>query len=147
MTDIDNMPAAPLDQPAIDVFALQQQITALKDDLQRAREAAITRRAEHEADIERISSMLLAEAEQRDWCTQYDDFVEKLNNLLNIPLETRHRDYTAEIRVTVSYTAVPSQAQDMAGDIAYALYSYGDSLGSYEYAVTQTDVYDVNADD
>lgn len=147
MTDINTMPAAPLDQPAVDVFALQQQITALKNDLERARQTAIVRGDQHESDIAKIGEALMSEAEQREWCDQFDDFVERLNTYLHIGLPTRHRDYTAEIRISVSYSAVPSQAQDAANDIAYALYSYGDSLGSEDYEVSQSDVWDVNAHD
>lgn len=145
MTDID-MPTAPLEQPAVDVRQLHEQITVLTERLKLAQQMTSEARRNHQADIEWIGQKLMSEAEQRDWCDQYDKFVEEVNNQLHVELPTRYIDYTAEIRITVSYTALPSQSHDIANDIAYAIYNHGDSLGNEEYEVTQTDVWDVAGD-
>jgi hypothetical protein len=70
-------------------------------------------RESHEQDIDRIGTALLKEAEDRDWCSAYDDFVEELNRSLNVELKTREHEYEVEIeviqrrsqRITVTITA------------------------------------------
>ena len=81
-------------------------------------------RAEHRrhcTDIETIGAALLAEAERRDWCTDFDKFVAGVNEQLNISLVTRETDYTVTmsytVRVTQTFTAVSAEdAEDLARD-------------------------------
>ncbi len=61
-------------------------------------------RQSHEQDIDRIGTALLKEAEDRDWCSAYDDFVEELNRSLNVELKTREHEYEVEIEVTQKRT-------------------------------------------
>lgn len=58
----------------------------------------------HERDIARIGEALIQEAEDRDWCSAYDDFVEELNRSLTIELKTREKEYEVEIEVTQKRT-------------------------------------------
>lgn len=58
----------------------------------------------HERDIRIIGEALIQEAEDRDWCSAYDDFVEELNRSLTIELKTREKEYEVEIEVTQKRT-------------------------------------------
>lgn len=51
-------------------------------------------------DIKTISNALYKEAEERSWCADYNEFVEKLNNELYIAeLQPLNRTYEVEVRV------------------------------------------------
>lgn len=56
---------------------------------------------QHIADIHKIGKALIAEAESRGWCDQYDQFVDKLNDELNRSLEVREHEYTIEVEYKV----------------------------------------------
>lgn len=58
-------------------------------------------RTNHQEDIDRIGRALLAKAEERSWCDEYDEFVDSLNDDLTRPLVTRQRDFTVELTYTV----------------------------------------------
>lgn len=151
MTTFDNMPAAPIDQPSIDVadlqakiYVLEEQLKATQDDLEIARGRATTNANNHIRDIDYIGEMLMKEANERDWCAQYDDFVDLLNRDLRHPLPTREQDYEAEITLHITFTARPTDYSAVADDIARALYNYGDNLGSLDFEVSRSEVEDVN---
>jgi hypothetical protein len=97
----------------------------------------------HREDINLIGDAMIAEANERDWCNEYDQFVDGLNAKLNIELPLRVADYTADIRVTVVFTSAPDSAESAAADIARALYNYGDNHGSHEYTIDSSEVTDV----
>lgn len=56
---------------------------------------------QHIDDIHKIGKALIAEAESRGWCDQYDQFVDKLNDELNRSLEVREHEYTIEVEYKV----------------------------------------------
>ena len=58
----------------------------------------------HRRDIEIIGDALMAEAEARGWCDDYDKFVDRLNRQLRYELPTRTREY----KVTATYTVTVS---------------------------------------
>ena len=79
-------------------------------------------RKNHQSDIKIIGEALIAEAESREWCDDYDKFVGSLNSRLSITLEERSHDYevTATFIVTVSTTISArdeDDANDQAGDM------------------------------
>lgn len=55
----------------------------------------------HIDDIHKIGTALIEEAEQRDWCDLYDEFISELNEKLNRPLDVRQHEYDVEVEYTV----------------------------------------------
>lgn len=52
-------------------------------------------------DIATINSVLLEEANDRDWCDEYDEVIGKINDRLGAAeLSTRSRDYTVSITLS-----------------------------------------------
>ena len=66
-------------------------------------------RTNHRNDIKMIGEALIAEADSRGWCDDYDKFVDGLNSKLNIALETRDQEYevsaTFLLKVSTTITA------------------------------------------
>ncbi len=86
------------------VAELNQRITDLTGDLARVREQLTREASEHGEDVERIGRFLMAKANDRGWCSEYDEGIEELNRRLYISLPVRRRD----VEVTVSgYVRVP----------------------------------------
>lgn len=54
----------------------------------------------HRRDIDRIGEALLSEAEDRDWCGDYDRVIEQLNERLSVALPTRVKEHTVTVQVT-----------------------------------------------
>lgn len=52
---------------------------------------------EHLADIKAISDRLQSEAEEREWCEDYNEVIEDLNQSLTVKLELLEQDYTVKI--------------------------------------------------
>jgi capsid protein len=94
-----------------DINHLKSIIATLKSDLAVARvdldNNKIIRQQRldsHIQDIKLISDALMEQAEDRDWCDQYDNFIEELNTRLSIELEERTKEYEVEIEVTQTRT-------------------------------------------
>ena len=88
-------------------------------------------RTNHRNDIKMIGEALIAEADSRGWCDDYDKFVSGLNSRLVVSLEERSQDYevTATFIVTVS-TTISARDEDDANDQA------GDmDLGSFNCSI------------
>jgi hypothetical protein len=136
-----------------DLNHLKSIIASLKSALAVAKSSAETyearsnkSRESHERDIELIGIALMTEAEQRDWCSAYDDFVEELNNRLNVELKTREHEYDIEIeviqrrsqRVTVTITA---RSEDHARELIEDDPSnyYEDKVSDYDWEVDDED--------
>ena len=76
------------------------------------------------ADIDTIGSMLMEEAENRGWCSEYDDFVDNVNASLSVAcLPAREKEYevtwvetyTVTVPRSATYTAKSAdEAEDMA---------------------------------
>lgn len=73
-------------------------VEASRDDYKQQLGTSVTRHAE---DIRRIGEALMSEADFRQWCDLYDDFVDKLNDSLSIKLPTRQREWDVEVEYTV----------------------------------------------
>ena len=94
-----------------DVNHLKSIVASLKSALVVAKSSAETyearsnkSRESHERDIELIGNALLEEAKDREWCSQYDEFITDLNKLLSVELKTREKEYEVEIEVTQKRT-------------------------------------------
>lgn len=81
---------------------------ASREDLARLLEKAQadlkTAKEYHEADIVTISERLIREAENREWCGEYDEIVRSLNGDLSVPLRKRYQEFTVDMTVTVPLT-------------------------------------------
>ncbi len=87
----------------------RQQAQTLMDSRQR-QISTLQRRLDY------VAEALLAEAEERDWCSEYDEFVNKVNNHLGYTVLTpRSREY--EVTYTVTFT-VEARDEDEAQETA-----------------------------
>lgn len=84
--------------------------------LREAHENARQRRQQHEADIARIGEALMSEADEREWCDTYDEFVEDLNKSLTVALPLREVEFEVTMDVTVRITKTVTAATE---DAAY----------------------------
>ena len=85
----------------------------------------------HKQDVRFISEALIAEAETRGWCSEYDKFIEKLNQRLVQKLEEREREYvvSATYLLKVSTTIKATDIDD-ANDKAAEL-----DLGDFDVSI------------
>lgn len=93
----------------------------------------------HRADIELISQHLLDEAEDRDWCEQFDDFVESINRKLHIELTPRATEHDVEfvLRFTVQVTARDmEEATEQAWEFAKRVERYADGIDETDHNST-----------
>lgn len=98
-------------------------------------------RANYKHDIELISDKLIEEANERQWCGLYDDFVAKLNGRLIQPLKTRQREYKVTRRFTATATHyVTACNEEEAEEIVENNYS------TYEAEIYHVDDVDVELD-
>lgn len=83
----------------------------------------------HRSDIAIIGEALMSEANERDWCNEYDEIIDALNERVSYELPTRKRDYQVAVQATV-YISVEAkddeEARDKANDVARELESYVD---------------------
>lgn len=100
-------------------------------------EAAVShgrsRRDNHEEDIRKIGESLIAEAEARGWCDDFDKWVADINHRLCIELPTRVREFTVTADYTVRICATVLAASE---DDAIETFRENHSLeqGRWEYA-------------
>lgn len=100
--------------------------------------------ATHHANIEVISQHLLEEANARDWCADYDDFVERVNaHLVGVELTARTRLYVVTQIITIRRNMMVSakdsdQAEEMASDEG--------EFDPYEFATGDWEIDDTTSD-
>lgn len=116
-----------------------QSSAALLDEARRA----------HRADIETIGDKLIEEADDRGWCSVFDNVVGELNASLNVPLSTRERDYLVTIRPTI-VVRVRANSEDgaysEAGQIASRLENAVDRMDDVSTS-SDWDLEDADLDD
>lgn len=118
--------------PESDVVSdLRSQVAAREAEVENLTHRLGLARRHHQEDITLIGEKLMYEAEQRDWCSEYDDVVEGLNNSLHIELPTRSRDVDVNYSVTLTVTLNRSTTVSVSGgddprDVA------NDQFDSYE---------------
>ncbi|GIM98047.1 hypothetical protein [Paractinoplanes toevensis] len=111
---------------------------------------AVTAEQRHRDDITLIGEKLIAEADDRDWCEVYDEFVDYLNINLHVELPLRERDFTVtamvELRVDVTATS-EGQARDLAEDLVRHVEQRLDAMDSITAYPQESHRYDVTRDD
>jgi len=98
------------------------------------------------SDAQIISDELLSEAESRDWCSEYDRFVDRVNGRLSrIELQQRIRRYEVSMTATVTFR-VEVEATDEDGALQYANDMSIDLPSSYG-SMYDIDISDLTADE
>ena len=95
--------------------ALRSEVLNLQSAIRRVRETAANA-------VSTIGAELMAEADNRGWCSEYDRFVERLNDTLpdeyQLPVRvsdrTVHLTYSVTIEVTVEDVAVDADLSEIA---------------------------------
>lgn len=126
-----------------EVERLRSTLTELRGELDAARQA-------HHDDIAAIGRALLREAEDRDWCDDYDQVIDDLNGQLSVALPERVRawDVTFDLRVTVHIPNARNaddareRAAELAADIEDAVQALphvtaADAEGGDDFSVTE----------
>lgn len=86
------------------IASLKSALAVMTVDRDNNKSMRLERMRTHERDIELISEALLGQANDRDWCSEFDDFVENLNKSLSVELKKREKEYEVEIEVTQKRT-------------------------------------------
>ena len=130
----DASPVAAVEVPSTEQVTIETQhviIARMRDELAEAREAlAVANRSiseinqsrnilsnDFQVTLQRISERLINEANDRDWCSIYDNIVEDVNSTLPGPyyLDAREQEFNIEVRLTaqsVAYTTVQVRARN-----------------------------------
>lgn len=87
-----------------DVVQLRAQLAAATAEAERHRQLADERLRLHQEDIARIGDRLRAEAGSRDWCHDFEDIVDRLNEHLTVELTHRGSPYLVDTTLTVDIT-------------------------------------------
>lgn len=86
------------------IASLKSDLVVARVDLDNNKKMRVEGREKHERDIRIIGEALIEEAEERDWCSQFDDFIEKVNNELSVELPLRQHEYDVEMLITQTRT-------------------------------------------
>lgn len=86
------------------VHELEQSTERMRVDKNTAVQARNDCRRQHEADIELISNSLIYEADQRNWCNEYDKFIAVNNQHLNVKLSQRWTEWNVTLTYSVTVT-------------------------------------------
>lgn len=115
-------PEMDIDAYKLAIEALNREIASLKADVERVNNQSDSWRTvatNNATDFDAVGKALMEEAENRNWCNEYDEFVERVNsNLIRNALPVREQEYEVEIEVigslttttTVSVTATSQEA-------------------------------------
>lgn len=79
-------------------------ITGLQDRLSDESHRVASAEQCHRADVAMIGAALISEADDRQYCDEFDDVIDALNRRLTVPLPTRSRDFTVTGTVSVQCT-------------------------------------------
>jgi hypothetical protein len=129
--------SAELEQLREEAGGLRCTIAGLRSQLAAAEQA-------HHDDVAAIGSRLLAEAEDRGWCEEYDDVVDSLNARLRVELPLRVRAWEASFDLRVSVRIERARNEDDARAQAATI---ADQIERAVYgmtAVTGSDVEDID---
>jgi hypothetical protein len=92
------------------------------------------RNHKHLSDVNTIGLALIEVAEDKEWCSEYDEFIEELNGNLSVELPTRKRNFDVTIKVSREvYTYLTVQVEATSEEDAQELveedtYTYLDEL-------------------
>jgi hypothetical protein len=128
------------------IASLKHNLTVMTIDRDNNKTMRFEGRQKHERDIELIGNALILQAEDRDWCSQYDEFITDLNKELSVELKIREKEYQVEIevtrkqvqRVTVTITANDEDhARELINDDPSNYYE--DQIMEYDWDVEDED--------
>lgn len=122
------------------VAELRTRIEALTDSVAVLREQLLTSRDKHRADIATIGAKLTEEANDRRWCSDFDEIVDSLNSDLFVTLPTREKEYQVTVMVRMEITVSAKDEDD-------AISKARDVASEAESTVDQTDGLVSNWDD
>lgn len=119
----------------------------LRDQIERFTGALEKEHAAHEADIQTISDALIAEAESRGWCEEYEKLVASLDASLHKPLIVRHHTYKVVEWYTVTRLRYISASSEEAA-LAHPALSIAEHIhglnspeyGSYSVRIDRRDI-------
>lgn len=98
------------------------------------------------ADFETVSAALLTEAQERQWCDEYNTFATDTNKLLKVGALTKYsNEFEATITLTVKFNCNEDESDDYARNIAVALYDSCDNAGGCSFEITDNDYSNVEA--
>lgn len=119
------------------ITALEEQVRVLTNQLEQRTEDRDRIRTRYHHDMDLVGSELMQQAINRNWCGQYDDFVNELNSSLHYELPTRSQDYTVSVTVTFS---VNSSDGDSASSEADEMMRSIERRSDYHFSWDITDV-------
>jgi hypothetical protein len=138
---VDDVPTPELDDKADPVVELtddQKIIVGLRQELMVARETLTRVKREAIASMEFVNQMLNQEADDRDWCEQYDQAVDTVNAHVAdwLQWEPRQREFTirvmADIRVEDNVTVTATSLED-AMEMAQEMFDVEETFSSYGF--------------
>lgn len=99
-----------------------------------------------QADFENVAAALLTEAQERDWCDEYNNFVTNTNKLLKVSALRKYvNEFEATITLTVKFNCNEDESDEHARNIAVALYDHCDNTGGVSFEITDHDYSNVDA--
>lgn len=122
--DLSDPSAEP--EPTVDVTMIPvadhdrtvESLNAQIDSLTRDRDSLRIRCQQYADDFHLVGEMLLEESNRRNWCSEYDEFVDAVNGKLGLlSLPDREQEYEVEVQVTGTITTtttvtVTARSQD-----------------------------------
>ena len=125
------------------VAALNQTITDQRGSISRLEEQLAREQDAHRRDIDRIGTFLIQKANDRGWCSEYDEGIEYLNRDLSIQLPLRRQDvevevsgyvrmpYSVTVTVTVDGDCDDDTIRERAGEIVENNYAARSLINDY----------------
>jgi len=122
------------DERTYEQIKLDLELTRIELDRMRNDNVALLKKiADSTNDFDRLCDALLREAEDRDWCSMYDDFVADVNRTLTvhtIPTREQEFDVTMTVQVTLT-TTVNTSRDDVEDTVREMLAHHGSSYGDF----------------
>ena len=108
--------------------------------LQHRYDDLLARHNKWHSDFEKVAAALRDEAIERGWCSEYGEWIEKVNQNLELGvLLPAVAVYTFQVHLTVEFEAEPGNQGQVANDIVEAIYCNGDNLGNQLYEISGRD--------
>lgn len=91
-----------------------------KQRYEQQRDVATTTRDQWGEDIKLIGERLIKEANDRGFCSEFDDVIDDLNSKLRVELPTRRKEYvvTQVVKVTRSITVYANNEEEALDDLS-----------------------------
>jgi hypothetical protein len=120
---IDDIPMWDVNRLRVVAKKFEDEVESLTKKYQFENTQNYKRLANHREDIVLIGNALIKEAVDREWCSEYDDFVDELNKHLHESLPIRTRWYDVEVEFTeirTQRTVIQVEATSEAAALAEA---------------------------